>query len=139
MGTVRLALAIAAFWTINAFAQVTPCQPVWTITEKGDSVAFSVVEKMPFLKEGIEPYMKWIKENIAKKLVSRKKEQKKKVYVSFIVDEDRNTVGFMIEKGLGDPYDKEALRLIMNNAQTWIAGQCGNKKVKTRMTIPVAF
>jgi hypothetical protein len=94
---------------------------------------------MPFLAKGIEPYIKWIKENVNRELLNKKKEQRKKVYVSFIVDDDGNTSGFEVEKGLGDPYDKEALRLIMNNPQTWVPGQCGKKKVKTRMTMPVAF
>lgn len=139
MRNVKLTLTIVTLWTVNALGQVTPCQEMWTVDEKGDSAAFSVVEKMPFLKEGIEPYMKWMKENMDKKLKSKKNEEKEKVYVGFVVEEDGATSNFKIDKGLGGEYDKEALRLVMNNPQTWIAGECGNKKVKTRMTMVVAF
>jgi outer membrane biosynthesis protein TonB len=74
-----------------------------------------------------------------KKLISKKKEPKRKVYVGFVVHEDGTTSDFNIDKGLGNPYDNEALRLIRDNPQAWVAGQCGKKKVKTRMTMPVEF
>jgi hypothetical protein len=133
-------LIIIACLTTNTFGQEIPCQEGRTalLNEKGDSI-ISYVEKMPFLKEGIEPYMKWFKFNIDKRLIAKKGEQKRKVYVGFVVHEDGSTSDFKIDKGQGDPYDKEAIRLIMNNPKTWVAGQCGNRKVKTRMTMPIEF
>jgi hypothetical protein len=135
-----LTLILNAFWTTNISGQVIPCQEGSTVSinQNGDSIV-SHVEKMPFLKGGLEPYVKWVKNNMDKKLISKKKEPKKKVYVGFIVYEDGTTSDFKIDKGVGEPYDTEALRLIRSNPQTWVAGQCGKKKVKTRMTMPVVF
>lgn len=132
-------LTIIAFGAIKTSGQVKPCQDNWKVNEKGDSVSFYFAEKDPFLREGIEPYFKWIKNNMDKKLVSKKKEEKKKVYVSFTVNEDGSTSDFKIVKGLGDPFDKEAIRLTKDNPQNWVAGECGQKKVRVRMTMTVAF
>jgi hypothetical protein len=135
-----LTLILSTFWTIDILGQATPCQegrPV-SINEAGDSIV-RYVEKMPFLKDGFESHAKWVKNNMNKKLISKKNESKKKVYVGFVVHEDGTTSDFKIDKGVGEPYDTEALRLIRDNPQTWVAGQCGEKKVKTRMTMPVVF
>ena len=56
-----------------------------------------------------------------------------------IVHEDGTTSGFEVLKGIGGPYDSEALRLIRNNPQSWVAGQCAKKKVKARTAMPVSF
>lgn len=135
-----LTLIVITSWTMDLLGQTTPCQEGRTVSinEKGDSIV-SYVEKTPFLKEGFEPFAKWIKDNMDKKLISKKKEPKKKVYIGFVVHEDGSTSDFSIDKGVGEPYDTEALRLIRDNPQTWVAGQCGKKKVKTRMTMPVVF
>ena len=140
MRVLILALVIIVFWTPSSFGQTTTCLEgkSVSINEKGDSIV-SYVEKMPFLKDGFEPYAKWIKSNMDKKLISKKKEPMRKVYVGFVVHEDGTTSDFKIDKGLGGPYDNEALRLIRDNPQTWVAGQCGKKKVKSRMTMPVEF
>jgi hypothetical protein len=140
MRVLLLTLSFISCWTIKTFGQGAPCLEGRTVStnEKGDSI-ISYVEKMPFLKEGFEPYFKWIKANMDKKLISKKKEQKRKVYVGFVVHEDGSISDFKIDKGQGDPYDSEAIRLIRENPQTWVAGQCGQRKVKTRTTMPVEF
>ena len=139
----RLIIAIEIIlvsWTIGAFGQ-TPCEEGKTVTisEQGDSI-ISYVEKMPYLQQGFEPYANWIKTNMDKRLITKnKREAKRTVYVSFVVSEDGSTSEFNIIKGVGEPYDSEALRLIMDNPGQWVAGQCGNRKVRTRMTMPVKF
>lgn len=140
MRVLILTVIMISFWGTDTFGQKTPCAEgrAVTLNAAGDTI-ISYVEKMPFLKDGLEPYVKWIQNNIDKKLVSRKKEQQKKVYVGFIVHEDGSLSDFRIDKGQGEPYDSEALRLIKDNPHSWVAGQCGNKKVKTRMTMAVAF
>lgn len=139
MRALILILTVMLFWNMDTFGQ-TPCEEGKTVSvnEHGDTIV-SHVEKMPFLKDGLEPYVKWIQNNIDKKLVHKKKEQQKKVYVGFVVHEDGSLSDFKIQKGPGEPYSSEALRLIKNNPHTWVAGECGKKKVKASMTMPVAF
>lgn len=139
----RLIIAIETFlvsWTIVALGQ-TPCEEGKTVTinEQGDSI-ISYVEKMPYLQQGFEPYAKWMKTNMDKLLTTKQKgEERRTVYVSFVVNADGSTSDFNIVRGVGEPYDHEALRLIMDNPGKWVAGECGNRKVKTRMTMPVKF
>jgi hypothetical protein len=140
MRVLILTLIVISCCTVISFGQTTPCEEGRTVStnEKGDSI-IGYAEKLPFLKEGFEPYLKWIKTNMDKKLMSKKKDQRKKVYVGFVVHEDGRTSDYKIDKGLGPPYDNEALRLVRDNPQEWVAGGCGKRKVKTRMTMPVEF
>lgn len=66
-----LTLILSTFWRFDTLGQTTPCQEGRTVSinEKGDSIV-SYVEKTPFLKDGFEPYPKWIKNNMDKKLIS---------------------------------------------------------------------
>ncbi len=93
---------ILVSWTIDTKGQIF-CEEGKTISvnEKGDSIV-AYVEKMPYLKDGFEPHMKWIKNNMDKRLVTKKKEEKKTVYISFVVHEDGMTSDFKIAKGIGD-------------------------------------
>ena len=140
MRVLILTVIMISFSGTDTFGQKTPCEEgrAVTLNAAGDTI-ISYVEKMPFLKDGLEPYVKWIESNINKKLVSKKNEQKKKVYVGFVVHEDGTLSDFKIQRGPGEPYDSEALRLIKNNPHTWVAGECDKKKVKASMTMPVAF
>lgn len=139
MRVLPVTLVIVFCWATLTFGQGIPCegQTVW-INGEGEAIV-SYVEKMPSLIGGFEPYMKWIKDHMDKKLKSKRNEQKRKVYVGFVVHEDGSISNFTIDKGIGDPYDSEAIRLIRDNPQTWVAGLCGNRKVKARMTMPVEF
>jgi protein TonB len=134
-----LIMIVLVSWTIDAIGQV-PCEDGMMVSfnEEGNST-ISFVEKAPYLKEGLEPYVKWIENNMNKKLMTKKRAEKKKVFVGFVVNENGSTSDFRIVKGIGDPYDKEAMRLIMENPGVWIAGECGKRKVRMSMVVPVKF
>ena len=104
----------------------------------GDTI-ITYVEKPPYLKDGYESYMKWIKNNVDQNLMADGNAEKKQVLINFMVHEDGSTSDFKILKSVGDPYDREALRVIKENPGQWVAGQCGNKKIKTRTTMAVKF
>lgn len=61
------------------------------------------------------------------------------VFIGFIVNEDGTTSDLKVLRGIGDDYDKEALRLVSTHPYLWVAGQCGDKKVKTRFNMPIRF
>ena len=139
MRVILLIITILPSLTISVMGQV-PCEEGKTISvnEQGDSIV-TYVEKPAYLKEGFEPYMKWIQSNRNKRLEKKKKEVKKTVYIAFLVHEDGTRTDFEIRKGVGEPYDSEALRLVRDNPQEWVAGQCGKKKITTRTIMPVKF
>lgn len=128
-----------ASWPINVMGQVS-CEEGRTtsLNEKGDSI-LTYVEKPAYLKHGVAQYMNWIQANMDKQLKTHKKEEKKKVYISFLVHEDGLRTDFEISKGVSETYNNEALRLVRDNPEEWVAGQCGKKKVKTRTTMTVIF
>jgi hypothetical protein len=121
----------------NSFGQ-TICETEEIYTS--DSlIIYSVVESIPTPFGGFSDYYKWINKNKRKKLVNKKNNESKKVLVAFIVNEDSSLTDFKIIKGLGDPYDKDAIELIKNNPIKWIPGRCGDKNVKTRMNLYIEY
>jgi hypothetical protein len=133
-----ITIILVSFSICAAGQMLAPCKDI-TVNEKGDTI-FTVVDKAPYLKDGIELYGAWIVNNADRKLIPREKTgQKKLVFIGFVVHEDGTTSDFKLLKGIGDPYDKEALRLASTHPHLWVAGQCGDKRVKTRINIPIRF
>lgn len=120
-------------WTMDGNAQV-PC----STTEAGDTIVTDF-HGFPHPKKGMKRYGKWISANMDKKLRSKEKEARKIVYVLFIVHKDGTRSNFEIAKGVGEPYDSEALRLVRANPQKWVPAQCDSKILATKAIIPVRF
>lgn len=133
-------IAILLTLSTTAVLGQRPCEPIKSRTIKnGDTATFAYVEKAPYPKDGLEKFVAWLNANMDLKLRAKKKEDKRTVYVSFIVHENGNTFDFKVLRGVGNPYDNEALRLLMQYPKTWVAGRCGGRKVTTRMVMPVKF
>ena len=60
------------------------------------------------------------------------------VNVSFIVEADGNVTNVQIERGVNEPLDAEALRVVAASPK-WKPGTVDGKKVRTKITIPVDF
>ena len=60
------------------------------------------------------------------------------VNVSFIVEADGNVSNVKIERGVNEPLDAEALRVVAASPK-WKPGVVDGKKVRTKITIPVEF
>jgi protein TonB len=73
------------------------------------------------------------------KLKSFEENQRKQVFVTFVVDERGQLSNLEVIKGLGSPYDREAIRMIKKHPHKWIPGQCGDKIVKSKVTWFVKF
>lgn len=95
-------------------------------------------EKIASFEKGREEYMGWISNHMNPKLRGNE-EATKKVFVGFIINERGQISGFEIIRGQGDPYDTEAINLIKKHPHKWIPAQCGERKVKTRMILPIRF
>ncbi len=60
------------------------------------------------------------------------------VYISFIIEKDGSVKRVRVIRGIGELYDKEALRVI-NSMPAWQPGIKGKHPVRVQMTIPVKF
>jgi hypothetical protein len=109
-----------------------------SINETGDTVATGI-DKLAYPKKGYKHYGKWIDRNRNKELQTKNKADRKTVFVIFTVHEDGTRTNFEILKGVGEPYDSEAVRLVRENPQEWIAAECATKKIKARSVIPISF
>lgn len=64
---------------------------------------------------------------------------KNKVFISYIVDEQGNLFQPEVLRGLGEPYDSEALRLISEMPIKWTVALKDGQKVKMRNTTVIKF
>ena len=60
------------------------------------------------------------------------------VYVSFVVEKDGRIADAKIAKGIGNPLDEEALRVVMAMPK-WVPGYDKGKPVKVLFTMPIQF
>lgn len=61
-----------------------------------------------------------------------------KVYVSFLVTEDGNVTDVVVEKGLCESCDKEAIRLV-KNMPNWLPAKAGGKNIESKIILPIEF
>jgi protein TonB len=109
-----------------------------TLVIKSDTI-FVDPDKAAHPEEGHELYFGWISNHMNQKLVSNDEKLKKQVFVSFVVDEHGQLSNVKVEKGVGNPYDREAIRLIRKHPYKWIPGQCRDKYVKSKVVWFVKF
>ena len=109
-----------------------------TLVIKSDTI-FVNPDKAAHPEEGLELYFGWISNNMNQKLVAYDEKLRKQVFVSFVVDEHGQLSNFKLEKGVGNPYDREAIRLIKRHPHKWIPGQCSDKNVKSKVVWFVKF
>jgi len=119
--------------------KVVPCTSNKKVHTSDADSAMKVSETDPRPKDGLTAYYDWIGSHMDEKLKSKKMSRKKKVYVSFIVNENGSRSDFKVTKGIGAPFDAEALKLTRESPLPWIAAQCGDKKVKAWTRVIVEF
>jgi TonB family protein len=91
---------------------------------------------MPQFVGGTEALSKYVKKN--NQYFSQNVTVEGKAFVSFIVTETGKITDVQIVKGLYEPCDKEALRLI-ENIPDWIPAEQMGRKVRTKMILPIRF
>jgi TonB family protein len=100
-----------------------------------DSIYF-VTDQMPEFKGG----MKGLYEYLTKNIQYPKSEKKitGTVYVKFIVERDGMVKNASLMRGIGEEYDKEALRVV-KNMPAWAPGKKKEKPVRVQFNLPVKF
>ena len=106
-------------------------------TFKGQEI-FTIVEEMPIYQDGIEYFMKLIKDNI--ELRKSQGELQTTIYLSFVIDTSGNVSSKCIQ-GTFYPdklteFEKAGL-LAMDKMGKWKAGEQSGKKVPVKYVLPI--
>lgn len=94
---------------------------------------------------GMEAVHSWISKNANKKMFTRTDTldcstlRGGNVYIGFVIDEHGNLKNPEVAKGIGEPYDSEALRLIKEMKLDWIPASKDGQKIAVKMIIPISF
>jgi protein TonB len=97
------------------------------------------LDKAPAPKIGNEKYLEWLNKNNILKYLSDTLTINDRAYVEFFVDTTGQLIDIGILRGIGAPYDKEAIRLITQHPNNWTPAEQQGKKVKTRFVLPIYF
>ena len=84
-----------------------------------------------FLTSWVYKYLRYPERAIRGKLQGQ-------VLVSFVVEKDGSVTNVMVEHGVDELLDDEAVRVVSVSPK-WIPGQIKGEKVRTRIVIPVEF
>ena len=95
----------------------------------------TIGDQVPSFETGFEYYYEYIAKNIRKDLCP-KDTSEIRVYVKFLINDDRSLDNIEISESAGEDYDKEALRLIKNSEGMWVPG---NNEKKQRLEVGVIF
>ncbi len=104
---------------------------------QGDDV-FTIVENMPEFPGGIEGMMKYFRENIKYPAEAKETGVSGKVFINFIVDTAGNITNAKVIRGVNEPINAEALRVV-NAMPAWKPGTQKGKAVKVSYNIPINF
>ena len=104
-------------------------------TEEVDAI-IDPIESMPEFVGGTEALLKYLKQN--NQYFPQNVTVKGRVFVSFIVTETGKITDVQIVKGLNEPCNKEALRMV-ENMPAWIPAEQMGRNVSTKMILPIRF
>lgn len=96
------------------------------------------IDKMPEYPGGINELMKYISENMHYPKLAQLKGIQGKVLVGFMVSKTGKVENLVIEKGLSEEINNEALRIVQS-LPDWIPGENKGQKIAVHYTLPVIF
>ena len=105
--------------------------------EKAEEI-FTIVEKRPEPKMGMEGFMAYLYENINYPSRALRLGVDGKVFVQYVVNSDGTLTDFEVIRGIGAGCDEEALR-VLKMAEPWNPGMQRGKPVRVRMVLPIHF
>ena len=115
--------------SLNAQVQNSP------LTE--DTTVYTIVDRTPKFPEGIDAMYKFIYSKFNYEKLAEIDVQGK-IYIEFVVEKDGNLSNIKIIRSL-DPFcDKEAIRIVRLMPK-WKPGKLKNKKVRTKIEIPITI
>jgi hypothetical protein len=98
-----------------------------------------VFEKTAIPAQGFDNYFKWINENNRLKILPNTPSNINKVFIELSIDKTGQVHEVKIAKGMGYPYDQEAIRLIKENPNIWQPAEHRGKKLDSTLVLPVQF
>jgi protein TonB len=93
----------------------------------------------PAPEVGIDSFRLWINDNNSLVQISDTLKEYHKVYIQIIVDTTGTLSNIRVVRGIGDPFDNEALRLVSSCPICWSPATAKGKKVRVPFIIPVSF
>jgi len=104
----------------------------------GKPKIFTICEKMPQFKGGIEELKKFLRKTIRYPESAKANEISGRVIVQFIVDQNGKIKDAKILRGLDDSCNNEALR-VLNQMPAWNPGMQNGIAVPVYFTLPIIF
>ena len=107
-------------------------------SENDGTEVFMVVEQMPQFPGGMAALMKYLNDNVHYPKSEDASGTEGRVMVQFIVETDGSISEVQIQKGLGEAFDTEAVRVV-SSMPKWKPGMQRGKKVCVRYLLPITF
>jgi TonB family protein len=98
-----------------------------------------IVDKDAQFKGGIKALFEFIKANLHNPEFNREKGIEGTVYVSFTIEADGQVTNIKIERGIGEGFHEEAIRVVKSTSGMWEPRIYKGIKVSTPYTIPIKF
>jgi hypothetical protein len=133
MDRIRIIIPLILFVACSTFGQRVDSLGTFEGT-------ITYLDKAPAPTTGNEKYLDWIDRNNKLKYLSDTLTIHDKAYVEFFVDTTGQVIDVKIHRGIGAPYDREAVRLIAEHPHNrWEPAEQQGKKLKTRFVLPIYF
>jgi len=136
--------ALSLTYMLHAQEPVKTPEKTTTIPDKitpadstSDDDVFLVVENQPEFPGGADSMMQYIQKNISYPPIGDS-DVEGTVFVSCIIELDGNISNVEVKRGIGDYYNKEAMRVVQS-MPAWKPGYQAGKPVRVKMFIPVRF
>lgn len=123
------------FLSITSFGQ---CE-YWSTKAHSVEESFSHPEVSPMPNGGLSEFYDWVKSDINLFGIDDSLSINHKVFVQFTVKSNGQLSEKYIVKGIGEPYDSEACRLISEYPKGWIPGSNRGRKMDLNLTLPIFF
>lgn len=109
-----------------------------TAGKKADGKVYDVVETMPEFPGGNQQLLQYLMEHMQYPADAVAAGKGGRVLVSFVIDKEGNVTNPTVMKGVSEPLDKEALRVV-SGMPKWTPGTQDGKAVDVKYVIPVTF
>jgi TonB family protein len=103
-----------------------------------DDKIYDFVAEKPVFPGGEKALFEYIGSNIRYPEAARTARKEGRVIVKFVVLKDGTVADVNVEKGLGQGFDEEALRVI-NSMPNWVPGKNNGEPVNVSYTLPINF
>lgn len=97
-----------------------------------------VAEVMPEFPGGVEALLGYISKNVRYPEEAQKNGWEGRVILQFVVEKDGTVNNIKVLRGVNEPLDKEAMRIVRGMPK-WTPGKDKGREVRCKYTIPIVF